>query len=495
MLFSIAVIFIGLLNCAFSDNWTNKVDLSLLKKFDTHSSTASYLILLNSEEYSTDDVPALERPTYVYNRLSAEAERTQAPIIEYLKQANVPYKSYWIANVIVTTTNISILADIAVMDNIKFIEPNNEFRVPLEEPEEIEVGFNDTQKRQTGIEWNVDYVRAPNVWNEMRDPNDNLVTGVGFVVANADTGVQWDHPALRGTYRGTVGTGQPNHNYNWWDAVHSGGGRCGFNTKAPCDDNGHGTHTTGTAAGFVPSNNNYIGVAPGAKWIACRNMNVGIGTPTTYIECLQFFVAPTDLAGTNPRPDLAPHVIGNSYGCPRSEGCTATSLNVAVANVLSAGIFMSVSAGNSGPSCNTISDPPSTVQGVCTVGATGTRVSTIASYSSRGPIPRGSGTEIGPSIVAPGSGVRSAYPTNTYATLSGTSMASPAVTGAIPLIWQALPGYSREVGKTIDLLKRGATPRNPNPTQPCGPTSGPNNVYGHGELNVYYTIEIGSQAK
>jgi subtilisin family serine protease len=494
MLFSIAVILIGLLNCAFSDNWTNKVDLRLLKKFDTQSSTASYLILLNSEAFSTEDVPALERPTYVFNRLSAEAERTQAPIIEYLKKANVPYQSYIVANLIVATSNISVLADVAGMDNINIIEHNNEFRVPLEEPEEIETVEEETQKRQTPvIEWNVDWVRAPSVWNEMKDPNGNVVTGLGFVVANADTGVQWEHPALREAYRGTSEAGQPNHNYNWWDSVKSGGGRCGANTKAPCDDNGHGTHTTGTAVGYAAGANNYIGVAPGAKWIACRNMNAGIGTPQTYIECLDFFIAPYDLNGANRRPDLAPHAIGNSYGCPSSEGCSKTSLSQAVANVIKAGIFMSVSAGNSGPSCYSITDPPATELDVCTVGATAQRSSTIASYSSRGPIEE---NVIGPSLVAPGSGVRSAYPTNTYASLSGTSMASPAITGAIPLIWQALPGYSREVTKTIELLKDSATPRNPSPNQVCdGPTSGPNNVYGNGELNVYYAIEMGGGIK
>ncbi len=68
---------------------------------------------------------------------------------------------------------------------------------------------------------------------------------------------------------------------------------------------------------------NQVGMAPGARWIGCRNMNVGVGTPETYTKCFQWFLAPTDLNDLNPRPDLAPDVINNSWSCPTSEGCDA----------------------------------------------------------------------------------------------------------------------------------------------------------------------------
>jgi len=285
-----------------------------------------------------------------------------------------------------------------------------------------------------------------------------------------------ESPCIVNNYRGSEG-GAVDHNYNWWDAIHETGSRCGASSAVPCDDNGHGTHTTGTAVGVDA--NYYIGVAPGATWIGCRNMNAGWGVPVTYIECLEFFVAPWDLNGQNPDPSKAPHVIGNSYGCTTAEGCSANTLNVAVQNVIQAGIFMSVSAGNSGPSCNSINEPPASVQGVCSVGALNYNSNNIAQYSSRGPINPGS--RVGPSVVAPGSSVTSAYPTNGYATLSGTSMASTAVTGAIPLIWQAIPSLTRRVAETIDVLKESATPLTA--TQ-CGSTGVPNNVFGNGVINV-----------
>jgi len=298
--------------------------------------------------------------------------------------------------------------------------------------------------------------------------------GEGFVVANADTGVAWNHPALVNQYRGS--TSPVNHNYNWWDAVHETGSSCGRDTKAPCDDNGHGTHTTGTAVGWDGANNQ-IGVAPRAQWIGCRNMNAGYGTPVTYIECLQFFIAPTDLNGQNPDPTKAPHVIGNSYGCTSSEGCSIGTLTKAIEAVLAAGIFMSVSSGNSGPSCSSIREPPAVDKGICSVGALGYSSNTIASYSSRGPI----GSIVAPNIVAPGSSVRSAYPPTGYASLSGTSMASPAVTGAIPLIWQANSNLVRRVAETLTLIQSTATPL---ASTACSSSGNPNNVYGYGCLDL-----------
>jgi len=342
----------------------------------------------------------------------------------------------------------------------------------LETPDEI---YADDVAPEA-IEWNVAWVNASTVWGAG-------ITGQGFTVAGADTGVQWTHPALINQYRGSGTT--VNHNYNWWDAVHTTGSSCGANSQVPCDDSGHGTHTVGTMVGSDGANNQ-IGVAPGAKWIACRNMNAGYGTPQTYIECLQFFVAPTDLTGRNPNPDLRPHVIGNSYGCPPSEGCVIGSLQTAVNNVIAAGIIMSVSAGNSGPGCSTVSDPPGLYANVFSVGALGTRTNTIASYSSRGPVPSGGTTIVKPEISAPGSGVRSAYPTNSYASLSGTSMASPHITGIVALIYQAKPDLVRDVAKTQALIQATALPL---ASTACSSNGFPNNVYGYGGVNVLNAVQ------
>ena len=115
-----------------------------------------------------------------------------------------------------------------------------------------------------------------------------------MVVASADTGVRWTHDALKPHYRGWDGV-NANHNFNWHDSIHdSVGNPCGNDSQEPCDDFFHGSHTTGTAIGD-DGGANQIGMAPGARWIACRNMDQGTGTPARYIECMEFFLAPYPL--------------------------------------------------------------------------------------------------------------------------------------------------------------------------------------------------------
>src|SRR5438876_636762 len=141
--------------------------------------------------------------------------------------------------------------------------------------------------RPATIEPGVSYVHAPQVWALG-------FTGQNIVIASADTGQRWTHNALKPHYRGWDGV-DANHNYNWHDSIHdSVGNPCGNDSPFPCDDYFHGSHTIGTAIGD-DGQGNQIGVAPGAKWIGCRNMDVGNGTPARYIECMQWYLAPYPL--------------------------------------------------------------------------------------------------------------------------------------------------------------------------------------------------------
>ncbi len=183
---------------------------------------------------------------------------------------------------------------------------------------------------------------------------------------------------------------------------------CGSDSPEPCDDFGHGTHTMGTMVGD-DGGSNKIGMAPGARWIGCRNMDGGKGTPATYSECYQWFIAPTRIDGSDPNPAMAPDVINNSWGCPPSEGCNPNSLLIPVQNLVAAGIVTAHSAGNSGSSCSSVSDPAAIYDESFTVGATDSS-DNIAGFSSRGPVTVDGSNRPKPDVSAPGDNVRSSVP-------------------------------------------------------------------------------------
>ncbi|HEY3124102.1 MAG TPA: S8 family serine peptidase, partial [Thermoanaerobaculia bacterium] len=292
--------------------------------------------------------------------------------------------------------------------------------------------------------------------------------------------------------RGFGGT-TVSHDYNWHDAIHDArvGNPCGSNAPEPCDDLGHGTSTASLVVGDDGAGNQ-VGMASGARFIACRNMDLNFGTVARYTECFQFFLAPTDHNGQNPRPDLAAHVINNSWGCvrPPDEDCTDPNiLKSVVENVVAAGIVVVASAGNSGLSCSTISDPPALYDASFTVGAT-TLSDGIASFSSWGPITVDGSNRLKPDISAPGVNLRVASPPSGYeSNFSGTSGSAPHVTGAIALLWSAAPQLIGKVAATTDLLKHTAVPLTS--TQDCGGFSGsivPNPIFGFGRLDVALAV-------
>lgn len=410
----------------------------------------------------------------IFNSLRQTAEASQPAVRTLLDTLGAKHRSYWIVNLLAVQGTREVVEALAARADVQAIEADRAFRVPLEKPEAA------SPRAVAAIEWNVNKINAPELWARG-------YTGQNLVYANADTGVSWEHPALKTHYRGWNGS-FADHNYNWWDAIHadiSGNGfnACGFSSNVPCDDNGHGTHTMGTGVGDDGAGNQ-VGVAPGAKWIGCRNMDDGWGRPSTYLECLQFFMAPTDLAGNNPDPNRRPDAVGNSYSCPPEELCSPTSLRAAMDNLRAAGVFMAVSAGNSGPACSTVSDPPALDDSAITVGATNVGDS-ITNFSSRGPVTVDGSQRRKPDLVAPGESVRSSYPPNTYATLSGTSMAAPHVAGAVVLLWSAFPQLHRDVNTTESILEQTAV--HLTTSQGCGSdttTQVPNNVYGYGRIDV-----------
>ena len=463
---------------------TTKVDARALRDSEGGQRAAVMIVLTEQADLheATGIKDAGARGSFVYRALTAVADRTQSPIVDALRRRGLPYQQFFVANVIAARCDRDTLLALGARPDVRIIEASSE-QTWIEPPAIAERTLTPTHLTTAAIEWGVQNVHAPEVW-------DRGAFGQGIVIADADTGLQWDHPALKARYRGWNGTAA-DHNYSWHDAIHEGPGNpCGVDTTAPCDDNGHGTHTAGTTVGDDGMGNR-IGVAPGARLISCRNMERGVGTPARYTECFQFFIAPTDLTGKNPNPDLRPHVINNSWGCPSDEGCAPTTLQLIVENTQAAGIFVEASAGNSGAACNTVSDGPALFAASFSTGAHDS-TNKLANFSSRGPVSADGSLRPKPELTAPGVRVRSSLRGGVYAQLSGTSMAGPHVVGVVALLWSARPELMRDIAGTKALLKASARPDvGLRGVETCGGLPSdfiPNNTFGYGRVDALRAV-------
>ncbi|MER2598343.1 MAG: S8 family serine peptidase [Caldilineales bacterium] len=469
----------------FSAAATAKIDAPVLQSL-LRGAQPSFLVLLSAQadlDAATHLTSKQAKGDYVYRTLQATAAATQAPLIAELRAAGVNFRALYIVNALVVKSgDAALAAKLAARPDVARLVANPTVQQPLEQEEAAPEAAT-----PNAVEWGISNVSAPAVWSTYG------VTGQGIVIAGQDTGIRWSHNALINRYRGWNGV-TANHNYNWWDAIHSGSGSsCGINSAVPCDDNGHGTHTVGTVVGD-DGVGNQVGVAPGAQWIGCRNMNAGDGTPATYAECFQFFLAPTDLAGQNADPSKAPHIINNSWGCPASEGCSSATWGViqSVQQALrAAGVLVVASAGNSGSSCGSISTPLAIFPESFAVGNY-TSSNVISGSSSRGP--RQYTNIPGPDVSAPGTSVRSAInSSNTaYGTMSGTSMAGPHVVGVAALLWSAVPALVGQVPATEQYLRETALKDVSNTTCGAGSNTAPwntwDNVYGWGRINALSAV-------
>jgi subtilisin family serine protease len=426
----------------------------------TSSGSSTYWVVLRerADLSAAHRMDWRRRGGFVVAQLKSTAERTQAGLRSLLAQHEARFTSYWAANVIEVNSDQATLLAVARRPEVLRIEPDVSFSLPDVTASPVEPSIN-------GVEWNLANIRADRVWSDFQD------RGEGIVVATIDTGAQFNHPALVQHYRGSLGNGAFDHNYNWFDPSSV----CGSPSLVPCDNTGHGTHTTGTIVGDDGAGNQ-VGVAPGARWITAKGCETNFCSGSALLAAGQWVLAPTNLSGANPRPELRPDIVSNSW----SGGAGSTWFQQVVRDWVASGIFPVFANGNAGPGCGSAHSPGDYPESYA-VGAYGSS-NTIASFSSRGPSVLGG---VKPDISAPGVSVRSSVPGGSYSSWSGTSMATPHVAGTVALIWSIAPEMIGDINATRTVLDVSAIDTS---DTSCGGTAADNDVYGDGRLDAFEAV-------
>ncbi len=408
------------------------------------------------------------RTSAVVSELRSTAIETQQSLENFLTKAKkagnvASYSSYYIVNAMSVTSDKKTMKEIAAMSDVDKVLPNRTRQLNPELKKASKKQQNKLAKQELAdTEWNIDRVGAPQVWEETG------IDGNGVVVANIDTGVQGDHPALLEKYRGYDPSNPEDldHEYNWFDAT--------AGEDAPYDDQGHGTHTMGTMVGDEADGSNQVGVAPGAEWIAVKAFTAAGGTDVDLLAAGEWILSPKDDEG-NPHPEMAPDVVNNSWG--GGPGLDEWYRPM-VQNWREAGIVPVFSAGNDGPADGSIAAPSNYPEAIA-VGAT-TASDGLASFSSRGPSPYDG--EVKPDISAPGANIRSSVPGDGYeGGWNGTSMAGPHVAGTAALLLQADSGLSVDDLEEVMLETADTATDDQYPEDP-------NEGFGHGIVNAYTAV-------
>jgi len=405
----------------------------------------------------------VERRKAVYQALVTHADTSQAGLRAYLDGLGVRYKPYYLVNAIEVQGEPLFHFVYASRPEVDRVLIGTRLR-PLPFPLPAEEGQSGEAPDRP--EWNLIRIRAPQVWEELG------VTGAGVIIGQSDTGVQREHPEVRGGY---LRRGESD-DYSWYDPW--------YGSLTPMDYGAHGTHTLATVVGQS------VGVAPGASWIACVNLGRNLANPALYLECMQFHLAPFPAGGSalkDGRPELGAQVLNNSWGCPAIEGCDARALEAGVKALRAAGVFVVASAGNDGmEGCSSVASPIALYDDVISVGASD-QDNILAYFSSLGPVTADGSGRVKPDLVAPGVEIYSAVPGG-YTWMSGTSMAGPHVAGVVALMWSANPKLIGDVERTEEILLRTAD-QIIDSGRDCGGTPEQNNMIGYGFVDAYQAVQ------
>ena len=303
-------------------------------------------------------------------------------------------------------TDAKTAMKIAELKGVKSIKANKKVNVVLNESSKV--------------------INADDVWQTI-DDNGYNITGFGVKVAVIDTGVDYTHPDLGGCF------GQGCKVEVGYDFIN--------NDNDPMDDQGHGTHVAATIAGI---NTILKGIAPDAKIYAYKVLDSsGSGGSDGIISAMEYCADPNQDGNFSDHVDIASLSLGGN-------GDPDDPMSQAVDGATDAGVLLVIAAGNSGPDVGSV-ESPGTARKALTVAASN-KCDELAGFSSRGPVVWNNGTLLKPDIMAPGVSICAAqYDSwfsdrrcldNEHIAISGTSMATPHVSGVAALLKQKYPNLS-----------------------------------------------------
>ncbi len=415
----------------------------------------------------------------VINLLKPHAATTQRELMGYLQgqqaegTVGADIRGLWIANVIAAQATPAVIAEIAARPDVAYV--HQDVVIGKEVFPDFDPGLPPVEAGSGGtaaVECGVNLMGAPQVWSTLG------ITGKGVVVGVIDTGLCPTHPDLRNQVwvnPGEIaGNGIDDDGNGYKDDIN--GWNFWLNTNDIRDTLwGHGTHVSGTVAGDG-TNGQQTGMAPDAQLMSLVFWNDFAGE-TTIWEGMQYGV------------DNGADVETASLGWPHFMAPDRVTWRQVCENTAAAGVVVVYAAGNEGNFYGTDSvRTPGDVPGVITVGATDC-ADNLAWFSSQGPttwqgilpyndwpLPTG---KIKPEISAPGDNTLSTwYDCNSYGYLSGTSMATPHVAGAIALMLEANPSLTHQ--QVLAILRATALDRG---------AAGEDNQYGAGRVRAFEAVQ------
>lgn len=442
------------------------ISSELEEKITASPGTSKYSVIIEmaeeadlqpAQENFSDD-PVAQRKA-VIGELSETAVKSQRQLIDLLESYEQQgrakdIETFYIVNAIAAYVDADGIKEIARRSDVKLVHLNKKIR----SVQPIRTLTRSARALGEGIEWGVQSIGAPRVWDELN------IDGTGVTVGVIDSGVNYKHSAITQKFKAY------DKDYGIFGADKSYQDFVSDDRDLSDTSHNHGTHVTGTILGS-DGDANRIGVAPGAKYVAARAIGATSGDESSMIRAAQWIMKP---AG---RAENAPRVVNNSWGGDSEESDWFAQI---IEKWRAAGIFPVFAAGNTSdyPADGSLANPGN-LPGVFSVAACD-RQGKLADFSRVGPSPFQKDL-IKPDICAPGVRIRSSLASGGYASWSGTSMAAPHVTGTVALMLQANPDL--KVDEIEQILRSTAV----SATDLRYPES-PNMGYGYGNLNAYDAV-------